>query len=530
LRSCSSWIVILILVWAWPVLRLPFGTQSPGGVAFAASQQSSSKKSSSGKKVSGNNKQLLTDAKSLYESGRYYGALTKLEKILETDKEIGEVYLYLGHCYLKTRKASEAAKAYEQYLEFDPEAVDAEKYRALITVLQGQSGKVTSTNLNRGSAYSGGSATSTGNWGSGRSSPGGSNAPSSGTTGSDYMKEATITGLFRWPESRMPITVFIEPGDSVPGYRAEFDDVLQHAFREWTTATEGKVKFDIVTKRDGAEMIVSWTNDMHAPELKAEAGKASVLQDSEGIKSAEIKLLTVSPDQQGPIGCELLYNVCLHEIGHALGLMGHSPYPDDIMYPQLSVQTGITARDARTLHVVYAAAAEALSSGASDSNSNGDASESEFSRLTPKIQSDLLLKAGTRAVFAGNYKESIEKLEAALKINPDIELARSNLAVAANNLALQTADKDERLILLHKALFWNPNSDAGRTNLEQLVDDFDVVVNDSASRIKFADKLEKNRDYLGACVELSEAARIKPDSAVTARAEALRQKVLGAEH
>lgn len=467
-------------------------TDSPGRIALAKETA----KNSSADKLSPVNEKLLVEGKRLYDSNRYWGALSNLEKILETDKENPEVYLYLGHCYMKTRKTGDAAKAYEQYLELNPDAADADKYRTLIDVLKAQS----------------------------KTQPK-SPAQASTITG-DYMKESTALGLFRWPESRIPITVFIEPGDAVPGYRAEFDDVLRHAFREWETATEGKVKFDVVSQRDGARMIVTWTDDMHAPELRAEAGKASVVQDSEGIKSADIQLLTVSPFKEGPLGCELLYNVCLHEIGHALGLMGHSPYPDDIMYPQLSVQTGITPRDAKTLHVVYAAAQEALTMSSSGDASSSGQSENEFSRLSPKNQAQLLLRAGTKAVFAGEYKDSIAKLEAALKIDPTIELARSNLAVSANNLALQTADKDERLILLHKALFWTPTMDAARVNLEQTIDDFDVVVKDPASRIKFADKLEKQGDLIGACVELSESLKLKSNPAVQARVDELTKKIL----
>ncbi|MBX3153809.1 matrixin family metalloprotease [Candidatus Obscuribacterales bacterium] len=464
-----------------------------GAPKIASTKTVGQKKSGSGSVLSGANQQLFLDAKSLYESGRYWGALTKLEKIIETDRDDPAVYLYLGHAYSKARKVKEAARAYDTYLQLEPDAPDAEKYRTLVNVLQGQQ-------RNEPRPVSG-----------------------AGTASGDYMKETTATGLFRWPDSRMPIKVYIEPATAVPGYRPEFDDVLQHAFREWTTATDGKVKFEIVTNRDGAEMVVSWTDDMHAPELQAEAGKASIVQDSEGIKSAEIQLLTVSPFKDGPVGCELLYNICLHEIGHGLGLMGHSPYPEDIMYPQLSVQTGITPRDARTFQVVYAAAAEALKGG---SGSSSPEETADFDRLSPANKAQLFLKAGTRAVFAGQYRESISKLEDALRINPDLELAKSNLAVAANNLALQTKDEKERVNLLHKAIFWNPGMEAGRQNLNSIVETLGTNPTDPAARVLFANKLEKENDLLGACVELLEAERLKPDTARATRAAQLRQKVL----
>jgi len=432
----------------------------------------------------------LTEAQGLLDAGRFWGAALKLEKMLEADKDNADVYLTLGQCYLKMGKSDDALRAYSNYLQLKPNGADSEKYQTLVDELKQKSET--------------------------------SNATATG----DYMTDTTQIGLYRWPDSRMPITVFIESGSAVNGYRPEFDEVLRYAFQEWMTATEEKIKFDFLTKRDGAELIVTWTDDMHAPELKAEAGKASVRQDSDGIKSGTILLLTVSPFQEGPLQCDVLHNICLHEIGHSLGLMGHSPNTDDIMYP-LPTANRITPRDARTLHVVYAAAQEALAvaSGGSSATTGGD---SELSRLSPKTQADLFLKAGTKACFAGQYVESIAKLEMCLKIDPTVELARSNLSVAANNLAVQEQDETARMKLLHKALFWNPKMDAARKNLETLLDNLNISPGNAAERVKLADRLEKEDDLLGACAELSESLRLKQDPAVSQRESEMRAKVIAA--
>jgi predicted Zn-dependent protease len=48
---------------------------------------------------------------------------------------------------------------------------------------------------------------------------------------------------------------------------------------------------------------------------------------------------------------EELYRVLFHEMGHAIGLMDHSPYPRDVMYFSITRNgpTEITDRDRRTL-------------------------------------------------------------------------------------------------------------------------------------------------------------------------------------
>jgi predicted Zn-dependent protease len=46
---------------------------------------------------------------------------------------------------------------------------------------------------------------------------------------------------------------------------------------------------------------------------------------------------------------------CLHEVGHALGMHGHSPNNHDVMFPSVTLvgRTGLTERDKNTIRLMY---------------------------------------------------------------------------------------------------------------------------------------------------------------------------------
>ncbi len=265
----------------------------------------------------------LKSAVTLYDSGRNWAALPILQRATDSTPEDYQSWLYLARVYQNIGKLDKAVASYDKYFALAPKSDERDKYLAFMDVLKSQLASQKKAIASK--------------------APG------------NYLSLVTPNGVFKWASEKMPITVFIGSGSKVPGYSTDFDEAFRSALDEWEMKSNGLVSFKIVDSPDKSDMDVTWTDNLHSKALSLEAGNTSIICGAQGILKARMTLLTIDPFERGRArGKRQLRNICLHEIGHALGLNGHSGYPEDIMHSQLIVQDGVSPRDLNTLKMLYA--------------------------------------------------------------------------------------------------------------------------------------------------------------------------------
>ena len=259
----------------------------------------------------------------LAKVGRNKEAIVELEKAAALSPKDPLVLVNLGQTYQLSGRNADALETYKKYLSLFPNGQYAPQVSLLLKTLQ--------IEVKRSGGLS-----------------------SEGQP--DYLNEAVGQGGGRWDRASFPLRIYIADGTGVEGYRANFAEILKDAFRAWSAAAGSGLPLQFVEKPEQAQIKCKWTADAKVLINPLEGGQALVAQSQQGkIMQAEILILTRNP-KLPEFSDRYLKHVCLHEVGHALGLAGHSSQPGDVMFAAANYEaaTGVMSeRDRKTISKLY---------------------------------------------------------------------------------------------------------------------------------------------------------------------------------
>ncbi len=123
---------------------------------------------------------------------------------------------------------------------------------------------------------------------------------------------------------------------------------------------------------------------------------------------------------------------------------------------------------------------------------------------------------GVRDLGRSKFQSSIRKLQAAVKADSTYHRARSNLAVAYNNLGLSLNKEHPReaLVEFHNALFLDPSNETIQANVKGILW---ITGNDPDSfedLVVLGDDARRRNDIAGSIIEYKAALEIKSDANV----------------
>jgi predicted Zn-dependent protease len=167
-------------------------------------------------------------------------------------------------------------------------------------------------------------------------------------TPGDYFDQvrAVKVGALVW--SIWPIRIFIEPPPTGTLMKPDlWHTAIAQAVKDW----QPYLSLSLVKTASEADIQISATSPRHksgARVRSAETRYELYLSDRQTLSHRVA--IYIRPSQTA----NYLTAAARHELGHALGIWGHSLNPTDVMYfAQVRVPPGISARDINTLKRVY---------------------------------------------------------------------------------------------------------------------------------------------------------------------------------
>ncbi len=155
--------------------------------------------------------------------------------------------------------------------------------------------------------------------------------------GDNYIEQApSDANIIRWNKNSFPLKVYIDEKNlsNLPEY---YKSAVSRALSQWDKSVDF-VSFETIMKKKNAQILILFEP---IPDDVCDSNgycKFVAGYTSPKISGNKLKNMTITIYDKNPVGeyfsDKEIYNVVLHELGHALGIMGHSYSTNDLMYMQ----------------------------------------------------------------------------------------------------------------------------------------------------------------------------------------------------
>lgn len=171
--------------------------------------------------------------------------------------------------------------------------------------------------------------------------------------GPDYLKQLD-KGNVHWSDRTHKLLVYFEPSETLANWKPSYNERVKQALITWNSALDNHFQLIYTNTPRDANVFVQWVDQtIPNPDGETALGVFKPIVKDQFLDQGRIVFDLKQPIQNE----QRLYATILHEVGHLMGLQGHSTNPVDIMYrandPGAVPTMQLSNRDVETIRQVY---------------------------------------------------------------------------------------------------------------------------------------------------------------------------------
>lgn len=219
--------------------------------------------------------------------------------------------------------------------------------------------------------------------------------------------------LVNWKKDR--IIVYVAP--------SEYNYTIYQVLSYYNSTFEGYLRFFVTKKPEVADIKIEVVDSFDSNNSNEGLYMAGLTNNTmaginKGLSSSHVQLLSTHPRTQKKLTKKDIFKVTLHEIGHAIGIIGHSPSKNDIMYATASTDR-FSTRDVNTIKMMYSGDEKLVKEITKDFSATRLSEAEKYTRMSSK-------KAISWINLAKVYYDQGKKTEALEAYKKAIELEPTN--------------------------------------------------------------------------------------------------------
>ena len=270
----------------------------------------------------------------------------------------------------------------------------------------------------------------------------------------NYVKNAAGTDGSIHVFKKQPILVYIPKND--------YYDAITQAFVTYNNTFKGLISFNTVKNPNKAQIKIVLTDDFgNKSDIPDAIGLGSPVRfDKDGnILYSEVAILTKNKYSNEKMPLTIVYNTMLHELGHALGILGHSQDPNDVMYKEISEKyhydlMSFSDRDIETFKIMYSQRKNLIDNAVSGAKQ--EKLDENLKYAQDSNDADSYLKVAESYYEMEDYTKALDAYKKALALNPDnyriylglsycyMRAKQYDYAITYGNYALKRAQTNEQ--------------------------------------------------------------------------------------